>query len=807
MAAKNMRVSAIFAKDVTSNVSGLGASNINPRFLILSKASRSVFFTIPILIFSFSSSGQGLQVADTLSDQQLVELLVGGGLQISNVTVNCAPHGYGSFDGSNSNIGMVRGMILTSGDIDSARGPNDDSGITGDNGLPGDSALTIAAGDPTYDACILEFDLVPVYDTLKFNYVFGSEEYLEYVFAGFNDVFAFYISGPGIAGTRNIALVPGTSIPVAIDNVNDVVNSAYYIDNGDGFTAPYNGSPWYVQYDGFTTVLQARQVVIPCQTYHLRLAIADVGDHILDSGVFIEAESLVSAGVELGVGSSAGSGFPYAIEGCTDGIFTFMRNMTSTQAQTVHFVVAGTAINGNDYPLTADSIVIPAGQSSANLLISPVVDGAPEGVEYMVIYLADPCFGGYVDSAYLYFLDEMQVMASPDTTICAGDTAALWAAGGTVFSWLPASAVDSPAAAHVLAFPATTTAFTVQVTAGSCTETESVVVNVNPLPSVDAGLDVAVCVGDSTTLNATGAVTYVWTPPGGLSDPFGSNPGASPAVTTIYGVTGTGANGCQASDQVIVTVNPLPPVQALPDTAICPGTSAQLIASGAVTYLWAPASMVSDSTSAYTMTSPSTITIFTLTGTDGNGCANEDLLSLTVLPLPNVEAGTDTTIILGQIAFLNGITDGVSYAWSPAAGLSNAQILNPWASPEQTTTYVLTAITSAGCTSRDSVTVTVLDMALIAIPNAFSPNGDGLNDFLWVKSYGSVDVEYFRIFNRWGELVFEDLSNDILDSQTNGWDGSTQGRTQPMGVYAFIFKGVTPAGETIMHSGNITLLR
>ena len=192
--------------------------------------------------------------------------------------------------------GIPDGIILSSGQAGYAVGPDDSNSRGYNHTLAGDPDLTSLANNfTTYDAAILEFDFVPQSDTLRFNYVFGSEEYPEYVGSPYNDVFGFFLSGPGIAGpysggAENIALIPGTSNAVSINNVNNGYsftepasgpcnNCAYYVDNSSGAE---------VQYDAFTTVLTAQAVVVPCQTYHIKIAISDAGDGALDSGVFLE---------------------------------------------------------------------------------------------------------------------------------------------------------------------------------------------------------------------------------------------------------------------------------------------------------------------------------------------------------------------------------------------------------------------------------------------------------------------------------------------------------------------------------------
>jgi hypothetical protein len=271
------------------------------------------------ILGSFSAKGQ-LQVSAVTgtSAQQahkLAQLLAGSGVQVSYASTNASPIlqlPFGKFNGVNSNIGLDSGVILTTGLITSAPGPNT-LGSTSNpgTGLMSDQQLTaLANGQALNDVCILEFDLVPQNDSLTFRYVFGSEEYNEFVCSNFNDVFGFFINGPGIVtninqpGVRNLSLIPGLQSFVSINTVNngscggvytpgpgtDLSNSQNFVDNTNGTT---------VGYDGLTVVLTVGAVVIPGQLYHLKLAIADVSDASYDSGVFIEAGSIVSP-VRLG---------------------------------------------------------------------------------------------------------------------------------------------------------------------------------------------------------------------------------------------------------------------------------------------------------------------------------------------------------------------------------------------------------------------------------------------------------------------------------------------------------------------------
>jgi len=219
----------------------------------------------------------------------LVNSLIGGGMTVSNVVMNCPTNAYGSFsNGNTTNLGLTNGILLTTGNATMAIGPNNmpSAGFC-NNTSSSDPQLVAIEPQATYDLCVLEFDIIPECSQLTVRFVFGSEEYPEFVNASFNDAFGFFISGPGPSpactpnyyNNTNVATLPNNTTPVSIDNVNNVTNAAYYVDNTGGAT---------IQYDGFTTVLTRTVNLCPCQTYHWKFAIADAGDCIYDSGVFID---------------------------------------------------------------------------------------------------------------------------------------------------------------------------------------------------------------------------------------------------------------------------------------------------------------------------------------------------------------------------------------------------------------------------------------------------------------------------------------------------------------------------------------
>jgi hypothetical protein len=255
------------------------------------KTLRYFLVLIIIAVSLTSQSFAQLQVSDTLTPDEMVQFFVGAGINYSNVSYTGADEARGIFtNGGTTNVGVDHGLALTTGSIYNIPGPsiNNPSGY---NGTPGDSLLSSIIGINTWDACVLEFDFVPAADTAWCDFVFGSDEYPEWVGSTFNDIFGFFVSGPDPAGgeyvMQNIALIPGTVLPVSVNNVNAASYPEFYVDNTGGLT---------IQYDGFTTVLTAKCAVIPGQVYHFKLAVADAADGIMDTGVLLEAESFESQG-------------------------------------------------------------------------------------------------------------------------------------------------------------------------------------------------------------------------------------------------------------------------------------------------------------------------------------------------------------------------------------------------------------------------------------------------------------------------------------------------------------------------------
>ena len=262
---------------------------------------RTITILTSLLAAAISSSGQTL--FKSKSSRELVGDLLprnSFGITIINTHFQANPNSIASFVTTSDKLPIQTGIIMSTGIVSWAAYPNDSPSSGCAMFTPGDSRLEKIAGARTSDAAILEIEFVANTDEVSFEYFFASEEYPEYVNKGVNDVFAFFIEGPGYDTLYNMARLPTTGEPITVDNVNAQRNSEFYIENkqwrGYSIDDPGTSLASVFQFDGMTTVLEAKAKICPYATYKLTMAIADVGDNIYDSGVFIKAHSLKSIG-------------------------------------------------------------------------------------------------------------------------------------------------------------------------------------------------------------------------------------------------------------------------------------------------------------------------------------------------------------------------------------------------------------------------------------------------------------------------------------------------------------------------------
>lgn len=309
--------------------------------------------------------------------------------------------------------------------------------------------------------------------------------------------------------------------------------------------------------------------------------------------------------------------------------------------------------------------------------------------------------------------------AGPDDTICAGSSTTLNATGGTSYVWSPATGLSNPNIANPVATPTATTTYTVSATMGGCSGTDQVIITVNSLPTANAGSDVTICNGNSTTLAATGGTSYAWSPGTGLSATNISNPVASPSSSTTYSVTVSDNAGCTATDDVLVTVTTLPNVNAGNDVSICEGASTNLSATGGTSYVWSPATGLSAANISNPVATPTATTTYSVTITDINGCSGTDEVVVTVNPNPTINFTADPLSGCSplNVDFISTCTPNIeNYNWSfgdPSSGSANtSDAANPshLFVPSGLYDITLTVATTDGCTG----TFTINDMISVA---------------------------------------------------------------------------------------------
>lgn len=547
---------------------------------------KKLFLLVVTALSSLLSFGQITVDNTTQSPQQLVQnVLVGGGVVASNVTLNgsaaaaMAPDIHvGFFDANGTTFPISEGLILATGNAQVAVGPNNLTSA-GNWQTPGYAASPdpdlVAINTPGIgiaDQIILEFDFIPQGDSLIFNYIFGSEEYPEFVNGGYNDAFGFFISGPGFAGpyqngAENLALIPGTVTPVTIDNVNPGLNSQYYVDN--------TGGP-DVQYDGYTVSLEAACQVQCGQTYHIKIAINDAGDGNWDSAVFLEASSFSSNGSDIDIQLVDENGDPIQgnelIEGCTSAAISFVGPVGYTDSSyVVNVSVSGTATNGADYTTINSTYTIPPGDDTLTISIAALQDGIAEPTETLIIstFYINACGDTVAITDTINIIDtapSFNVLTTDVTIDCPAASVPVSATtdGGIpnlIYDW---GAQGTGQAVTVPGNIPGTTTYNVTVT-DACGVVSNgsvdVTLNAGPTPTINFNQNTfVICPGDNVFIDATVVnpydptqVTYNWTPTGDITEDITVSPG----VLTWYILNVT--DGCYSfNDSVKVemgTVN------------------------------------------------------------------------------------------------------------------------------------------------------------------------------------------------------------------------------------------------------------
>ena len=350
---------------------------------------------------------------------------------------------------------------------------------------------------------------------------------------------------------------------------------------------------------------------------------------------------------------------------------------------------------------------------------------------------------------------------------------------------------------------------TLKVTDGwGCTGTAVVNVNVYPPAAITVSPDTIICTGDKATLTGYGGVSYSWSPTSTLSCSPCNPTYASPTVVTTYTVTGTDTHGCINFDTVTVFLKDKTISIATGDTQICAGSVVQLSDSGATTYDWIPGTGLNNAHVADPLATPPYTIDYMVIAQLGSCVPDTNYVDVIVHPLPTVNAGPNQSLLAGSTAQLQATGSLINkYLWSDPATLNCDSCANPVASMSVSTTYFVTVTSEFGCKSSDSVSIHLFcDQNQLFIPNAFTPNNDGKDDIFYPRGKGVSIVKSFRIYNRWGELLFEREGINLND-ESNGWDGTYKGDIPHPDVYVWVIEAVCETGEPMNLKGDVTIIR
>ena len=335
---------------------------------------------------------------------------------------------------------------------------------------------------------------------------------------------------------------------------------------------------------------------------------------------------------------------------------------------------------------------------------------------------------------------------------------------------------------------------------------ESATITVIPPVNFSITPDTIICKNSPAQLHVSGGQSYSWSPVAYLDNPNISNPIAQIPQSTRFFVAGKDLNNCDVLDSVMVTIMPAPVFQAPSDETVCKGLSVVLTSGNDPknVYSWSPSSFLSDPNSPAPVATPDQTTIYHLTISDPV-CAQYDSnfsILVTVKDAPVVVASKSNDINCSNLISHLNASGADSYSWLPAANLDDPSIAAPVARLATTTQFIVKGTTADGCYAFDSITVIVSETGenAFSVPNAFTPNGDGINDCFGVRKWGDVTLQEFAIYNRWGQKVFE------TKNPSDCWDGSFQGQKQDSGTFVYMIRANSFCGN-IVRKGTLQLIR
>ena len=667
----------------------------------------------------------------------------------------------GRFDATGTGFPIDSGIVMCAWSIQDVlpgtSGTNPNTGPFTDPDLAGVLSAIGSGGYNINDRDQIIFSFVATSDYIRFNYVFGSHEYPTYTCSSFNDVFGFFLTGQGINGnsalsTVNLATIPNTTVPVAINTINQgfpgsagtASNCLSANPNYAAHSVYYNASSGTItSLGGYSDKFTAKAQVVCGNAYTIRLAIANVSDHILSSAVFLEAKSFTSPTINISTNLNNGNSFTDStvVEGCFPSYIKFEKDGNISEGMGMNFVFSGTAVNGVDLVQIPDSLWIPPGQAADSIAIEAIDDGIAEGFEDFKIVMQPVTTNCYVyppQEINILIRDKNPILAvvnnypSSDTIFCPGDTASIYGAPsggeGNIFGWWDD---DNTAPNYRTVQPTQTTTYYYYAYDECLNDTiaDSVTIYLADYIPMTYNVDsVLVCRGDTAFFSLdvqNGRPPYAinWLPNGSNSTSFFDVPSAD---TTYYGFTVTDQCGQQVGDTMVAFVAPDP-------------------------------------------------------------LANFSFMNSLGVPL--------------RVEFTNRSANAATWLWDFGNGETTTD-RDPVFDFDRPGTYqvTLSIVSADGCEDQITLDVTVETDFYIYVPTAFTPDGDGLNECFQVQGVGFEAYE-IKIFDRWGNQVY--YSEDIEEC----WDGTFNGSPAQQGVYSYTIFLRLPFDKIHQKTGILTVVR
>ncbi|WP_343634559.1 choice-of-anchor L domain-containing protein [Fluviicola sp.] len=750
----------------------------------------TTILSIVLLSVSFNGNAQISVTSGQPITDYVTNHLLGLGVTVSNVTFTGDPAQIGYFDGTGvAGFGFADGTVISSGGVTNLVPGNfgtDDFSMNTNADLVAvaQSVTTNPAASNINDANdvgILEFDFVPESDLVSFNFIFGSNEYEYWINSQYNDAFGFFVSGPGITGpysapagfpggSQNLALVPGTNLPITISTIYPANAASGAASNPAGLNPQFyvdNSSNTNVQLNGYTVPMNITFSVTCGETYHFKFAVADMQDQSLSTVVFLEAGSFTSPPINLSLSNTTGGGSDTIIEACSDARFVLARSICqSLYDLTINFTTSGTATNGVDYNIAQPSpLFMPAGQDTIYLDFSTIADALVEGTETVTINIdyVDQ-YGNPQTSSATFYLSDITPLGINETDLslaCFDDEVILTAVGtggsGTyVYDWVSGSSTTTQDTVSILQNGVTN--YVVSITdacLGTYTDTVTVTMNQTLVIDTMIAYTASACTPDGAVsglgAGMTGIPQYHWEGPG-TGGPSQINASVMQNLSPGWYVFTVTDNVCSVTDSIFLNSEPGPIADmTLSTISGCNPTTVTFTnnSQNATTYEWYFG--------------------------NGNSVTVTDLSSQT----QTFTVSADQALIA-----INGPCRDTAFA--------SVLIVECGCTDPQATNYNPNAVQNDGSC--------IFPEPSVIVPNIFTPNGDKNNDVFKLTTVNATEIE-IKINNRWGNNVYVGTGLDAA------WDGKIDGTLAPDGVYfvQYTVKGLM--GREITGQGFLQLIR